>query len=75
MRKLLNSIQFWIYSIWFKALFGTIEIHAIARLEGIVCEMYAYSGGTDGAVIGHWAYGHWDPTMPYTGQHINWIEG
>jgi len=45
--------------------FGTIREEVRDTINGLACEV-AYIGRF-GKVVGYWAYGHYDHTMPYRG--------
>jgi hypothetical protein len=50
--------------IWIR--FGTIVEIPRDWIEHQICEIEFRSGRT-GEVIGYWAYGHYDPSLPYRG--------
>ena len=45
--------------------FGRITSKVEERLEGVVSQECFY--GRNGKVIGFWAYGNYDPNLPYKG--------
>ena len=46
--------------------FGAIQERVVSRIEGTACEI-EYTGRL-GRVIGYWAYGSFDPRLPYQGE-------
>ena len=45
--------------------YGTVQERVICRHEGTACEVEFTGRG--GRVIGYWAYGVFDPRLPYQG--------
>lgn len=56
------------YKLYFKIRFGVITHKITERIDGIPCE-YEYFD-SKGRLIGHWAYGAFNPNYPYRGQDI-----
>ena len=50
-------------ALWFWLRFGKVTVHVVDTINGSACEI-EYRG-RNGAVIGYWAYGAFDPTLPY----------
>ncbi len=50
---------------WLWIRFGKVTSKVMDTINGIVCEEAYYGRG--GQMVGYWAYGSWDPAMPYQG--------
>lgn len=51
-----------------------VEVSSYETLDyGTVCEM-EYIRTDTGAPVGYWAYGQWDPGMPYQGEDLFFCE-
>lgn len=50
---------------WILIRFGKITHEVRGTVNGVAAEIEYY--GRNGKPIGYWAYGHFDPGMPYQG--------
>lgn len=59
MRKLLGRLYVWVR-------FGKIKSRSVEFLNGHEAEIEYYNA--KGCVVEYWAYGYYDPRLPYRGQ-------
>lgn len=60
------SIYFLIASVMFVILYGRVKKRFVADVANVTSEI-EYTGRF-GVVVGYWAYGFYDPRLPYIGQ-------
>ena len=58
----------WLWARYFVWRFGCIE-ERVVSVDGGVASEIAFTSA-DGTIVGYWAYGHWDPKLPYRGQGL-----
>jgi hypothetical protein len=51
------------FYIWY--CYGKIIERVVDRVNGIPCEIAYYN--IEGDIVGFWAYGYWQPDLPYKG--------
>jgi hypothetical protein len=56
----------WIKKLWYRIKWGDIQFVVKCFIDYTPCEIEYYD--RKGNVIGYWAYGSFDPAMPYQGQ-------
>jgi len=62
MKKIINIIK----KLWYLLLYGRITYTVMDDINGMVCEeKYVDRYGN---IVGYWAYGNFDPNLPYQGQ-------
>ncbi len=60
-------LLYYLKKYWCWLRFGSLEIRIVDKIEGTVCEYEIIGRG--GKVVGYWAYGSYDPSLPYRGQY------
>lgn len=55
----------WFKRTWFRVRYGPIQEVTVDTINGIPCEIKFL--GRKGGVVGYWAYGSFDPSLPYRG--------
>lgn len=51
--------------LYIKIRFGKVTSEVKDTINGIICEEEFYD--RNGEIIGYWAYGYFDPSLPYKG--------
>ena len=56
----------YLYKLYVKIRFGKLSYRPVAFVEGYEAEYEVLDRNKK--VVGYWAYGHYDPRLPYRGQ-------
>lgn len=61
-----------IKELWSWLKWGRLREETKDTLDGYIVLEYAVYSCRTGQMVGYWAYGHFDPSMPYRGQPAVW---
>ena len=62
-----ENLKIIILSFWFVAIYGKITIKVEDSIDWRECERSYWARGR---LVGYWAYGYYDPELPYQGNDL-----